>query len=186
MAKLCHDHLNGNLHHELISFFGMLMLPLKNSWMILKLITPLIPLFAAQSSILFVITVISFVSKVLLGRYLSSIFFLDISNSLSVCCRQPVNGKYTRKIIFKYIQIFENNDCICDCVSPWGSLLLLTTKPHQEGCTNIHKFIWHSCISYRPLNSVTWSFDIPIPRDSDSIENFGDYSSPVYFISLDA
>ena len=46
-------------------------------------------------------------------------------------------------------------------------------------------FFGRLCISYRPLNGVTKSFEFPIPRYADSIENFSDFSGRVYFISLD-
>ena len=37
-----------------------------------------------------------------------------------------------------------------------------------------------------PLNGVTKSFEYPIPKCSDSIEDFGEFSGKIYFISLDA
>ena len=69
---------------------------------------------------------------------------------------------------------------------PLGFLLLLAVKPHQKGCKDIKEFIWHLCVSYRPLHSVTRSFEFPIPRCTDSIEEFGNSNSHIYFISLDA
>ena len=67
----------------------------------------------------------------------------------------------------------------------WGSLLLLATKPYQEGCTNINDLIWNLFVSYRPLNSATCNFEFLIPRCADSIEDFGDSCCHIYFISLD-
>ena len=56
----------------------------------------------------------------------------------------------------------------------------------QESCIHIDKFVWRLCVSYRPLNSVTRSFGLPISRCSDSIEDLG-YSFGILFsISLDA
>ena len=62
----------------------------------------------------------------------------------------------------------------------------MAPKPHQEGCTDINDFVWRLCVSYRPLNGVTKSFEYPIPRCSGSIEDFGDFSGKFYFISLNA
>lgn len=76
----------------------------------------------------------------------------------------------------KKIQVLDNNDCFYDCVGPWISLLLLADTPRQEKCTNIKSFIWHSCVSYRPLKSVNYSFEFSIPCCNDSIEVFSDSS----------
>jgi len=82
-------------------------------------------------------------------------FCIDTGDSKSVCGRQPSYGIHERKIIDKHIHILETNDWICDYEGPWGSLILLTPKPHQEECTDINEFIWRLCVSYRSLNSVT-------------------------------
>ena len=86
----------------------------------------------------------------------------------------------------KHIHILETNDWICDCEDPRGSLILLAPKPHQEECIGIDDFIWRLCVSYRPLSSVTRNFELHIPRCAESIEDFGDFSGRIYFISLDA
>ena len=109
---------------------------------------------------------------------------LDTGYSKPVCCRHPVYGIHERKIMNTYIQIMEENNWICDYDGPWGSLLVLATKPHQEGWTDINEFIWCLCVSYRPWNGVTKSFEYPIPRWSDRIEDFGDFSDRISFISL--
>ena len=85
-----------------------------------------------------------------------------------------------------HIQIFEDSDWIFDCEGAWGFLLLLVPKPHQEECTDISDFVWHLCVSYHPLNGATKSFEYPIPWCSNSIEDFGDFSGKICFISLDA
>jgi hypothetical protein len=67
-----------------------------------------------------------------------------------------------------------------------GSLVVLAPKPHQEDVLNIDDFVWRMCISYRKLNSVTLTFEYPIPRCEDAIDDFGDSAGKLYFISLDA
>ena len=78
-----------------------------------------------------------------------------------------------------HIQILEDNDWICDCVGPWCFLLLLATKPHQEGCKDIKEFIRRLCISYLPLKSATRSFEFTIPHLIDNIEDFGGSNGPL-------
>lgn len=40
-------------------------------------------------------------------------------------------------------------------------------------------------MSYRLLNSGTRSFEFPIPRYVDTIEDFGDFCDHIYFLFLD-
>ena len=96
-------------------------------------------------------------------------FCLDTGNSKPDYYRQPSYGIHERKIMNAHIQIIEDNDWICDYESAWGSLLLLSPKPHQEGCNDINDFVWRLYVSYRPLNGITKNFENPIPRCSDSI-----------------
>ena len=67
-------------------------------------------------------------------------FCIYTGNSKPVCYRQPSYGIHECKIMDKHIHILETNDWICDCEGPWGSLILLTPKPHQEECTDINDF----------------------------------------------
>jgi len=48
-------------------------------------------------------------------------------------------------------------------------MIVLAAKPHQEDITDITKFIWRTCVSYRKLNSVTKPFEYPIPRCDDAV-----------------
>ena len=85
----------------------------------------------------------------------------------------------------KIIADLETNKLIRDCEGPWGSLLLLVAKPHQESCTNISAFIWRLCVSYRPLKKITLGFEFSTPRCADRIEDLGDSCGPIFIISLD-
>ena len=85
----------------------------------------------------------------------------------------------------RHISQIDNNNWIGDCVGPPGVLLLLIAKSHQEFCTNIDKCVWRMCVRYRSLNVVTRSFEFPIPRCSDSIEDLEDSYGNLFFISLD-
>ena len=96
-------------------------------------------------------------------------FYLDTGNSLPVRCRQSVYGINKSEIMTAHIKVLKGNDWICDCVGYWASLLILAAKHHKEGRKDINEFIWHLCVNYYPLNSVTRSFECPIPRCTNSI-----------------
>ena len=68
-------------------------------------------------------------------------FCINTGNSPPFCCRQPVYGFHESKIVTKLITDLETSKLIRDCEDPWGFLLLLAAKPHQEGCTDIRAFI---------------------------------------------
>ena len=80
-------------------------------------------------------------------------FCIDTGNTKSICCRQPKYSVHEAEMMSKQISELANNNQIRDCAGPWGVLLLLLAKPHQKPCTNIDKFAWRMCVSYRSLNS---------------------------------
>ena len=86
----------------------------------------------------------------------------------------------------KQIKAFKKSGLINYCTRQLGYLLLLATKPHQEDCTDIDTFIWRSCVSYRPLNSITRSFEFHNPLCTDRIEELRDSCGIIFIISLDA
>ena len=65
-----------------------------------------------------------------------------------------------------------------------GSLFLLVAKSHQEVYDNIDDFIYHLCVIYRPLNSVTRIFEVHIPRCTNNVRVCYDSSSCIQYISL--
>ena len=83
----------------------------------------------------------------------------------------------------KNIQVLEDNDWISECVGPWSSLLILAAKSRQEECTNVKDVVW---VSYRSICGFTVSFEFPILRWTNSVEDFGDSSRHIFFILLDA
>ena len=90
-------------------------------------------------------------------------FAIDTGSSKPVCCKKPNYGPYESEIIMKQIVSLLKNDWIKECAGPWGSMIVLAAKPHQEDITDITKFIWRMCVSYRILNSVKKPFEYPIP-----------------------
>ena len=97
-------------------------------------------------------------------------FCIDTRNAKAICCLQPKDGVREPKIMSKQISDLEHDKWSSDCTGPWGVLLLLVAKLHQESCTSIDNFVWRLSVSYRALNGVTRLFEFPIPRCSDSIE----------------
>ena len=68
---------------------------------------------------------------------------------------------------------------------PWGSLIVLAAKPHQESCCDISEFIWRMCVSYRKLNAITKPFQFPISRCDISITVIGNGSVNIFIVVLD-
>lgn len=113
-------------------------------------------------------------------------FCIDTGGAAPICCRQPCYGPHESKIIQQQVDALLADGLIRECKGPWGSSIVLAPKPHQEDVMDISKFKWRMCVSYRALNSKTLPFEYPIPRCIDAIENLGDASGRLYFISLDA
>ena len=84
------------------------------------------------------------------------------------------------------IDVLKSWNFIIHCMEGgWGSPIVLAPKPHQEQINDIKDFIWRMCVSYRGLNKVTNPFEYPIGRCDAAIEDLGDGSGFLYFISLD-
>ncbi|MGH7954401.1 MAG: hypothetical protein ACREOZ_00415, partial [Gloeomargaritales cyanobacterium] len=113
-------------------------------------------------------------------------FCIDTGGAQPVSIRQPKYGPHEFKIIMSQIGSLLHNGWIKECVGPWSSSIVLAAKPHQEHVTNIENFVWRMCVSYRKLNSITKPFEFPIPRCADAVEDLGDASGRMYFISVDA
>ena len=99
----------------------------------------------------------------------------------SLCCKQPRYGPHETKVIDKLIKQLEHNGFLVDDEGPWGSMIVLAGKPHQE---HVHwsEYIWRLCVSYRQLNAVTRPFVFPIVRCDDAARAMG---SATYSLALD-
>ena len=64
---------------------------------------------------------------------------------------------------------------------PWGELVLLAAKPHQEFFP-YNKYQWRLCLSYIKMNQVTRPFAFPIPRCDDAVQDID--TEAMYFISV--
>ena len=100
-------------------------------------------------------------------------FGIDTGGAKPVCCRKPSYGPYESKVILTQVAQLLSNGWIEPCEGPWGSMVVLAQKPHQENVTKIEDFVWRMCVSYRKLNAVTKPFQFPIPRCDDAISILG-------------
>ena len=86
----------------------------------------------------------------------------------------------------KHIRELLSNKWVQKCGGPWGSLVVLAAEPKQEDVTDIKDFLWQMCVSYWGLNRITEPFTFPITRCDDSINQLGEGSMAIFFITLDA
>ena len=68
-------------------------------------------------------------------------FGIDTTGAKPVCYRKPSYGPYESKVIMKEIEDLLHNRWIEECGGPWGSMIVLAQKPHQEHITNIEDFV---------------------------------------------
>ena len=68
-------------------------------------------------------------------------FSIGTGTAKPVCCKKTTCGFYKNNIIMQQITELLNNRWIRLCQGPWGSIIVLAAKPHQEKCTNINDFI---------------------------------------------
>ena len=113
-------------------------------------------------------------------------FGIDTSGAKPVCCRKPSYGPYESKVIMSQLEDLLSNKWIEECGGPWGSMIVLAQKPHQEHVRHINDFVWRMCVSYRKLNSITKPFQFPIPRCDDAVMILGWGAGEIWIISLDA
>ena len=113
-------------------------------------------------------------------------FSIDTGKSKPVCCRSRQYGPHESSIMMTQIKALLDNDWIEEIQGPWGSIIVLAPKPHQEHIEDIEDFIWRMCVSYRSLNSVTKPFTYPIPRCDDAIGSLNLGAGRIYIITVDA
>ncbi len=114
-------------------------------------------------------------------------FTISLSPLHTSGCRKPNYGPHKSVIIMEQVQTLLHNEWIEECKGPWGSMIVLTPKPHQEHINKIEEFIWRMCISYHKLNSITEPFEYPIPRCDNAVESLGiPGGKPLLFLALDA
>lgn len=96
-------------------------------------------------------------------------FTIDTGTHTSVCCRKSAYVFHEAKIIKTQVATLLGYKWTHKYGGPWGSLVVLAAKPHQEYVVDINYFIWCMCVSYRALNRMTKPFQFLIPRCEDSV-----------------
>ncbi len=106
-------------------------------------------------------------------------FNIDTGESPPICCKVPRYGPFESQAMTKLANELEANGVIEDDDGPWGSLVVLAGKPHQEH-KHWSEYVWRLCVSYRPLNAITRPFIFPSRRCDDAARDIG--SSRFYIV----
>ena len=113
-------------------------------------------------------------------------FSIDTGGAKYIYSRKPSYGLYESKILMaQFVQLLDNG-WIEKCVGPWGIMVVLVQKPHQEHFTNIDHFIWQMCILYRKLNDIIKPFQFPVLRRDNAITILSWGVGEIWIIILDA
>ena len=95
---------------------------------------------------------------------------IDTGNHPPIAVKNPRYGLHESVIMNKTINtLFDLDHIVKDVLSPWGFIITLAPKPHQEEVTYIADCVWKFCINYILLNKVTKSASYPIPRCDDAV-----------------
>ena len=62
----------------------------------------------------------------------------------------------------------DKNGVVEDDNRPWGALVILVEKLHQENVP-WNKYQWRLCVSYLKLNHITFQFFFLITHSDDSV-----------------
>ena len=108
-------------------------------------------------------------------------FNVDTGQVKPISCKPPRYGKHESRIITILAAKLEANGLIEDDDGPWGALVVLAAKPHQEH-KHWSEYIWRLCVSYRPINAITRPFIFPSRRCDDSAKDIG---ASTCFITMD-
>jgi hypothetical protein len=96
---------------------------------------------------------------------------IDNGDSPPIAVKKILYGPKKTPIMRKAVAALEKVGQIHQITDGcWLFKALLAPKPHQEHVHNIDNFVWHFCINYIPLNSITQIISYPIPR-CDSVIN---------------
>ena len=100
-------------------------------------------------------------------------YSIDIGDNEPVCCKPPRYGPHETRVINTLTTALTNKNLIEDDYGPYGALIVLASKPHQE---HFHwvDFIFRLCNSFRPINAKTRPFTFPVTRCDDAVEEIGD------------
>jgi hypothetical protein len=101
-------------------------------------------------------------------------FNIDTGKVKPICCKQPQRRPHKSRVIMALVRKLKKKGTIEDDEGPWGSLVVLASKPDQD---HVHwsEFVFCLCVLYRMLNNmVTRPFTFPITRCDKAMERAGD------------
>ena len=84
--------------------------------------------------------------------------------------------------MWKLVERVDENGVVEEYNKPWGALVVLAAKPHQENVP-WNEYQWMLCVSYQKLNQVNRPFTFPIPLYEDAVQDID--TEAKYFIALD-
>jgi hypothetical protein len=108
-------------------------------------------------------------------------FHIDTGKVKPITCKVPVYGHHKERVIQELVETLQNKGLIEDDDRPWGSPIVLASKPNQG---HIHwlRYVFRLCVSYRALNAITRPFLFPVRRCDDAIKQIG---AARYVITMD-
>ncbi len=109
-------------------------------------------------------------------------FQIDTGSVEPVCCKPPRYGHHESEVMRKLAQQLRDHNVVEEDHGPWGAMVVLAAKPHQEG-VHWRDYQWRLCVSFRKLNAVTKPFTFPIPRCDDAVNDVDPKAQ--YFIAID-
>jgi hypothetical protein len=99
-------------------------------------------------------------------------FNIDTGKAVPLCCKPPRYGPHEQRVIDKLATQLETKGIIEDDDGPWGSQIVLASKPNQ-GHVHWSQYVFRLCVSYRSLNGITRPFTFPIKRCDDAVDCVG-------------
>jgi hypothetical protein len=108
-------------------------------------------------------------------------FNIDTGPAVPICCKPPRYGPHEQRVIGELVKQLEKKGIIKDDDGPWGSQIVLASKPNQ-GHVHWSQYVFRLCVSYRKLNGITRPFTFPIKRCDDAVDCVGDAER---FLTLD-
>ena len=64
-------------------------------------------------------------------------FGIDTGGAKPVCCKKPSYGTYESKVIMTQVNLLLGNKWIERCEGPWGLIIALAKKTHQDKVMSI-------------------------------------------------
>jgi hypothetical protein len=90
---------------------------------------------------------------------------IDTGDSPSIAIKKIFYGPKEAPVMRRAITALEKVGQIHQITNGhWLFKAFLAPKHHQEHVQNINIFVWHFCINFIPLNSITRIITYPIPR----------------------